>query len=246
MPSLSRNVFEFGPFRLEPAESRLTRDGVRVHVTPKALELLVALVTRPGRLMTKEELVAEVWPDTFVEEGNLAVSMTRLRQALNDDTGQAYVETVPKKGYRFVATVREVVPEAPPLVPITDRAESRPVPVTDQAQPARPRWFWTTAAISIAAVLAGAAFVFRAQPNDATGPVQSLVVTRFTSISASGGQSHLEQGIPDALTTRLASLRQLRVPPTAVLRAGEDPFATARLGGRDPTGSVQRTAISFA
>ena len=56
-------------------------------------------------------------------------------------------------------------------------------------------------------------------------------MTRFTSISATGGQSHLELGIPDALTTRLASLRQLRVPPTAVLRAGEDPFATAtRLG----------------
>jgi DNA-binding winged helix-turn-helix (wHTH) protein len=59
--SASRSAFEFGPFRLEPAESRLTRAGVPVHVTPKALELLVALVTRPGRLVTKEELVAEVW-----------------------------------------------------------------------------------------------------------------------------------------------------------------------------------------
>ena len=125
-------MFEFGPYRLEPAESRLTRDGVPVHVTPKALELLVALVTRPGRLITKEELVAEVWPDTFVEEGNLAVNMTRVRQALNDDSGRSYVETVPKRGYRFVAAVRAITAESS-VVPGTDgdiAVESRPVPGT--------------------------------------------------------------------------------------------------------------------
>jgi TolB-like protein len=89
----------------------------------------------------------------------------------------------------------------------------------------------------------GATYVSRrtARPS-AAGPVQSLVVTRFSSIASPTGQAHLEQGIPDAVTTRLASLRQLRVPPTAVLRAGEDPFATAARLGVDavPTGSVQR------
>src|SRR5262245_72951 len=106
--SETSRVFAFGPFRLEPAECRLTKGGVPVQITPKALELLVALATRPGRLVTKDELVALVWPDTFVEEGNLAVNMTRLRQVLNDDTGQNYIETVPKRGYRFVASVREI------------------------------------------------------------------------------------------------------------------------------------------
>src|SRR5215510_12116378 len=90
MSDTSRSVLEFGRFRLEPAESRLTKGGAPVQITPKALELLVALATRPGRLVTKEELVALVWPDTFVEEGNLAVHITRLRQVLNDDTGQSY------------------------------------------------------------------------------------------------------------------------------------------------------------
>ena len=137
MTTTSRSVFEFGPYRLEPAESRLTRDGVPVHVTPKALELLVALVTRPGRLITKEELVAEVWPDTFVEEGNLAVNMTRVRQALNDDSGQSYVETVPKRGYRFVAPVREIAPPNRRLVPGTD--DDSAAAVTDRQSPAH-RW----------------------------------------------------------------------------------------------------------
>ena len=249
-------MFEFGPYRLEPAESRLTRDGVPVHVTPKALELLVALVTRPGRLITKEELVAEVWPDTFVEEGNLAVNMTRLRQALNDDTGHSYVETVPKRGYRFVAPVREIPAAVEPLVPGTDGyspsepvvpgtggySPSEPVvPGTDGYSHSNAIGYWAIALIIGIAALAGSAFMFRTRPVVALGPVQSLVVTRFTSIST-GRQEHLELGIPDALTTRLASLRQLRVPPTAALRAGEDPFSAGARLGVDAvlTGSVQR------
>ena len=143
-------MFEFGPFRLEPAESRLTRDGVPVHVTPKALELLVALVDPSRAAVTKEELVAEVWPDTFVEEGNLAVSMTRLRQALNDDTGQSYVETVPKQGYRFVATVREIVRRRARAMPAHRQPSRVAAPLIAEA-PTRhsrtSRWFWATAAI---------------------------------------------------------------------------------------------------
>ena len=251
MPALPRSVLEFGPFRLEPAESRLTKDGVPVHVTPKALELLVALATRPGRLVSKDELVAEVWPDTFVEEGNLAVNMTRLRQALNDDTGQTYVETVPKRGYRFVAAVREINAEGPAALagelretsPAIPKGVVSPIPSTAERTTRRAVGYsaWlATAALVVTAVL-GATYIARPRPAS-TGPVQSLVVTRFSSIAGATGQGHLELGIPDALTTRLASLRQLRVPPTAALRVDEDPFATATRLGVDAvlTGSVQR------
>jgi len=243
MSESSRNVFEFGPFRLEPAESRLTKGGDPVHVTPKALELLVALVARPGRLVTKEELVAEVWPDTFVEEGNLAVNMTRLRQALNDGTGQTYVETVPKRGYRFVATVREISAEQRSY-PAGSEPRTSPPPSEAESttHPSVAHRVWIAAAAGVVLAILGAALVVRQPRPAAAGPVLSLVVTRFSSITAATGQEHLEQGIPDALTTRLASLRQLRVPPTAVLRAGEDPFATAGRLGVDAvlTGSVQR------
>jgi DNA-binding winged helix-turn-helix (wHTH) protein/TolB-like protein/tetratricopeptide (TPR) repeat protein len=260
MSGTSRNVLEFGPFRLEPTESRLTKGGAPVQITPKALELLVALATRPGRLVTKEELVALVWPDTFVEEGNLAVNMTRLRQVLSDDTGQSYIETVPKRGYRFVAAVREISAEelhgtpAPPdrtsatpdrTSAPTDGTSTPPSTTAGHAIPARTAaspLLWIAAAAVIVMAVLGAAYAMRPATPAAAGPVQSLVVTRFSSITASKGQEHLEQGIPDALTTRLASLRQLRVPPTAVLRAGEDPFATAARLGVDAvlTGSVQR------
>jgi DNA-binding winged helix-turn-helix (wHTH) protein/TolB-like protein/tetratricopeptide (TPR) repeat protein len=216
---------------------------VPVQITPKALELLVALVTRPGRLVTKEELVAEVWPDTFVEEGNLAVSMTRLRQALYDDTGQSYVETVPKRGYRFVATVREIGVSVPPAMPeLADSAPSATTSVSESTSPASARYLWIAGAAVMVIAVVGATYILRPAAAAPDGPVQSLVVTRFSSIAEAAGQGHLELGIPDALTTRLASLRQLRVPPTAVLRAGEDPFATAARLGVDAvlTGSVQR------
>lgn len=246
-------ILEFGPFRLEPAESRLTKGGMSVPITPKAMELLVALASRPGRLVSKEELVSEVWPDTFVEEGNLAVNMTRLRAALNDDSGQSYVETVPRKGYRFVAAVREIAPEvAAPSAVITAAtietpARETPTPETPTREtptrPAASRYVPIAAALAVVIAVLGAAYTLRPDPAATTGPVQSLVVTRFSSIAEGTGQGHLELGIPDALTTRLASLRQLRVPPTAVLRAGEDPFTTAARLGVDAvlTGSVQRS-----
>ncbi len=229
-------VFEFGPFRLEPAESRLTKGGAPVQITPKALELLIALALRPGRLVPKDELVAEVWPDTFVEDGNLAVNMTRLRQALNDESGQAYIETVPKKGYRFIAPIRELDAMAAP--PAVETAPPAPL-----APRGRSTYLWGAGLATIIFAIVGATYSMRpAASIPADDAVQSLVVTRFTSFAETAGQGHLEVGIPDALTTRLASLRQLRVPPTAVLRANEDPFTTASRLGVDAvlTGSVQR------
>jgi DNA-binding winged helix-turn-helix (wHTH) protein/Flp pilus assembly protein TadD len=100
-------VFDFGPFRLEVAERRLLRDGAPVPLTPKAFDVLLALVQHPGRLLEKNALLQIVWPETFVEENNLADNISRVRKALRDgEHGQRYIETVPRRGYRFVAEVR--------------------------------------------------------------------------------------------------------------------------------------------
>jgi DNA-binding winged helix-turn-helix (wHTH) protein len=110
----TKHIYEFGPFRLNEAEHLLLRDGESVPLTPKAFDLLLALVGRHGRLMEKEELLKKVWPDTFVEEANLASNISQLRKALGDgENGQRYIETAPKRGYRFVASVREIVGEGP-------------------------------------------------------------------------------------------------------------------------------------
>jgi DNA-binding winged helix-turn-helix (wHTH) protein/TolB-like protein len=103
------SYYECGPFRLEPAEHRLTREGSPVSLPPKAFELLVFLVKNQGRLITKDEIMQALWPSSFVEEANLTVSISVLRKVLAEkESDLRYIETVPKKGYRFTATVKEV------------------------------------------------------------------------------------------------------------------------------------------
>ena len=98
-------VYEFGPFRLDPSERLLLRDGQPIALKPKAFDLLVFLVERQGRLVPKHELMEGLWPGTFVEEANLTYTVSILRKALGDQEGDQFVQTVPTRGYRFVASV---------------------------------------------------------------------------------------------------------------------------------------------
>jgi DNA-binding winged helix-turn-helix (wHTH) protein len=96
-------TYEFGPFRLDPSERRLLCNGHHVALSPKVFNVLIALVRKSGQLVTKEEMLNEVWPDSFVEEGNLTVSISVLRKALGkNNRGSDYIETVMRRGYRFV------------------------------------------------------------------------------------------------------------------------------------------------
>src|SRR6478609_2061573 len=104
------DVYQFGPFRLDTGEHRLLRDGVDVPLQLKAFETLCILVERAGRLLTKEDLLSQLWPGTMVEENNLNKNISLLRKALGDcDKGESYIETVPRVGYRFTAPVAHIV-----------------------------------------------------------------------------------------------------------------------------------------
>jgi DNA-binding winged helix-turn-helix (wHTH) protein len=106
------HVYEFGEFRLETAEQLLLRQGEPARLTRKEFETLLVLVQSSGHLVEKEELMKRVWADTFVEEANLARNVWALRKVLSDDQGEhRYIETVPKRGYRFIAPVRDVAGE---------------------------------------------------------------------------------------------------------------------------------------
>jgi len=109
MSQLINHIYEFGPFRLNATERLLFREGRHIPLTPKAFEVLLALVESPGHVIEKNDLIKKVWPDTFVEEVNLAKNVYSLRKILGDDNSNGeYIETIPRRGYRFVARVKEI------------------------------------------------------------------------------------------------------------------------------------------
>jgi eukaryotic-like serine/threonine-protein kinase len=127
-------IYEFGPFRLDVAERMLLRGGEAIPLQQKAFDLLHILVEYHGHLLEKDEVLKVVWPDTIVEEVKLANNISVLRKALGEDgNGQRFIETVPRRGYRFVAGVRQIqqatVKEDPPIA----------MPVAAPLSPTMPR-----------------------------------------------------------------------------------------------------------
>ena len=108
MPRQGGTIYEFGPFQIGKAERLLRRGTNVVPLPPKAADLLLTLLEHSGEAVRKDELLHAVWPGTFVEEGSLAQNVSLLRKALGESPESPYIETVPKRGYRFIAAVRSI------------------------------------------------------------------------------------------------------------------------------------------
>ena len=219
MGSKIRRIFEFGPFRLIPEERQLLRGEEPIPITPKAFDLLVALVANGGHLVQKDELMQRIWPDSFVEEANLSVKMSELRKVLGEGPNENhYIETVPRQGYRFVASVIEL-----PLVPVLDEAiavDEIPAhvdgPIVDDAT-GRPRakasyaWlYFVGAAILIGAVAIG----FFRGPLFGTrevGNIRSIAVLPMANLSGDPAQDYFADGMTETLISGLARVGALRV-----------------------------------
>jgi DNA-binding winged helix-turn-helix (wHTH) protein len=141
--------FSFGPFHIDTTERALRRDGILVVLAPKAFEILTVLVQSSGRVVSKEELIQAVWPDTFVEENNLTVHISALRKSLDE----GLIETIPRRGYRFTGSVSQ-----PPPALLIHEVTRTDIVVEDVTPPSRRAWI-TTAAAGVAAVLGGAAYM---------------------------------------------------------------------------------------
>lgn len=122
-PQASR-LYEFSGFQFDVAQKALTRNGEMILLPRKALHLLLYLVQNRGRILEKSELMEAVWPDCFVEESNLSHQIFVLRKALGDDqNGNSFIQTIPRRGYKFVAAVRELdsLPEKARMVHVNPR-----------------------------------------------------------------------------------------------------------------------------
>ena len=158
---------QFGPFSIDVRERVLTRDGEIVPLTPKAFDLLVALAAQPGRLLSKDELLQTVWPGTFVEESNLSYNVFALRKALGDtaENGQ-YIQTVPRRGYRFIG----VVTGAPPATG-AETATGDGVAASASRRP----WMLAAGGFGAGLVLAGAVFLSMREPSPSSSSIRADV-----------------------------------------------------------------------
>jgi DNA-binding winged helix-turn-helix (wHTH) protein/TolB-like protein/Tfp pilus assembly protein PilF len=216
MSNRPQQRYEFGPFQLDIAERSLLREGRPVALTPKVFDLLEVLVRNSGHLVEKDELIKQVWPDSFVEEGNLNRNVSILRKVLGDDSGQPYIETVPKRGYRFAAVVREITTNGSQVIDTesnTAHAEAKGPDVVLAAPrgvlPAR-RWqiLAGLAVLSLAIVI----YVLTRTDATATPPeIKSIAVLPLENLSGDPAQDSFADGMTDALTSSLAQMRALRV-----------------------------------
>src|SRR6187455_2669947 len=140
MSQQESHSYEFGRFRLKTAERVLLREGELVPLTPKVFDILVTLVEHGGQVVAKDDLMKRVWPNTFVEEGNLTQNISLLRKALGESHGGVqFIETVPRRGYRFVADTSHTWGEKP----VQPTSHENPAPVVSipntNSQPAASR-----------------------------------------------------------------------------------------------------------
>src|SRR5437016_968230 len=168
VPLKAKHLYGFGSYQLDAVERVLLRDGQPVTVPPKDLETLLVLVERAGHIVEKEELLDRVWPGVFIEEGNLARHIFNLRQVLGDSPdGRKYIETIPRRGYRFVAAVREDGEPAAPHPAVPQTSEPAPPAVPAPLVQKRNFWLWpiTLSLLAATAILIGRHF---RQPRNAS------------------------------------------------------------------------------
>jgi TolB-like protein/DNA-binding winged helix-turn-helix (wHTH) protein/Flp pilus assembly protein TadD len=207
-----KHIYEFGPFRLDATERVLLREGKPVLVPPKDLETLLVLVESRGHIVEKNELLERVWPGTFVEEGNLAKHISNLRQLLGAGLNEtAYIETIPKRGYRFVAPVRVV------------RHPAESETALDQHTLRSEDHLGMRFGGSLLAGLLGGGLLLgvfltlnvggfwrwlRWESNPA---IRSLAVLPLENLSGDPAQEYFADGMTDALITDLSKISALRV-----------------------------------
>ncbi|HEV2835878.1 MAG TPA: winged helix-turn-helix domain-containing protein [Pyrinomonadaceae bacterium] len=216
--------YEFGRFRVKVAERVLLRDGEIVPLTPKVFDILLTLVEKSGQVVSKDELMKRVWPDTYVEEGNLTQNISLLRKALGETPeGTQFIETVPRRGYRFVAEINEAM-DLEPAGSAGIHTVSPEIPAAAVAAvtgaPARRRTpaFFLAGGV-VVTILVGLFYFTGWSKAGNTAAIQSIAVLPFVDESADPDAEYINDKIAESLINSLSKLPQLRVVPRSVVES---------------------------
>lgn len=221
-----KRFYEFDEFRLDPETPSLWRGGALVPINPKALEILVLLIGKHGFVVSREELLETVWRDTFVEENNITYTVSLLRKTLDENYKGRFIQTIPKRGYRFTADVREMNGNGA-ILP----AETAPI----EPPKAQIRWHF------IAITLLGLFFVtsFAAWWNiggerGLSGVpvtqrnIRTIAILPLKTLTENEHNKALSLGLTDSLISRLGSLNHFAVRPLNSVKdyseTGQDPI----------------------
>ncbi len=256
-------TYDFGRFRLKTAERVLLREGEPVPLTPKVFDILITLVENRGQVVEKDDLMKKVWPTTFVEEGNLTQNVSLLRKALGESAGGAqFIETVPRRGYRFVAQINASnleagslpstdVPNAPngngqstahfvtsttSTVPEVETSVHEHSPSVSRFLPLKKSWIGVavTALIVVVAVSGLVYFTGRSKAGD-LGPnaIQSIAVLPFIDEAGDPDAEYINDKIAESLINSLSKIPQLRVVPRSVVAGYKGQQIDPRQIGRE-------------
>ena len=218
MAESEKPIYEFGDFCLDVGEKQLRRsNGEVITIPPKAFELLVILVENPQHLLEKTELMDRVWSNSFVEEGNLKIQVHTLRKVLNE-TGTEYIETIPRRGYRFNAEVKNR--QDGELI-VEKLTQSRLV--IDEAVISRGALRYGIAAVVLLGLVSLGIYLYikAVKPNSARGVAAanvrptSIAVLPLRNLTQDARDEFLSLGLADALIMKLSGISSLIVRPTS-------------------------------
>jgi TolB-like protein/DNA-binding winged helix-turn-helix (wHTH) protein/Tfp pilus assembly protein PilF len=225
--------YEFGPYRLDCDERALSRDGEPVHLPPKTFDLLVVLLSSAGHLVQKSEIRKLVWPDTFVDDVNIAQHISILRKALHEgENGCRYIETVPRLGYRFGAIVclrpqRNAAAEGASSSLATEpNAASRAAALRHKIEASA---LGAALLIIVGAIAAGVLL----HGHRHAGPITSIAVLRLANLSGDASQDYFADGMTEALITDLSKLGGVQVISRGSVMRYKDSHRTAAEIGRE-------------
>jgi len=226
------SIFIFGRFRLDVAQRLLTTESKPVALTPKVFDLLVLLAQHPGELLEKDFILSTLWPDTFVEEANLSVNISTLRRALESAGGGAhYIETVPKRGYRFTAGVQDLSrTNGEELSPSADSV----LPPVAAKNTLRFRLALVGFLLALLAIYFGLNHLNH--PLENLVEVRSIAVLPFRPLLANATQSedaYLGPGMSDAIIRKLSVVRKVTVRATSAVQKFQALHVDPLVAGRE-------------
>jgi TolB-like protein/DNA-binding winged helix-turn-helix (wHTH) protein/Tfp pilus assembly protein PilF len=241
MSSVNINLYAFADFSLDPQNRVLRRSGTTVPLTSKTFDLLLVLVQNAGRVVTKEELMEAVWPDSFVEESNLTQTVFMVRKALDETADRRYILTVQGQGYRFLVPVKEATLEGPKgepsgkerLVPPSSAvsAQGVPMPPPAQAKSWRPLVI-ASAAVALVLIVVSAVRPWHSRVSPEPGKIM-LAVLPFENFTGDPGQEYFSDGLTEEMISQLGNLDPAHlgvIARTSVMHYKHAPEPIAQIG----------------